>query len=159
MNEEKYRDLSARHRLTQYLEEHKMRKTPERFAILDKIFSSSTHYDVIALYKHMNSDDYHVSKATIYNTLNVLVDAGLVRCVNLGDGVARYERITAANNHHHLICTRCGKVKEMKAIEPVLGMLSRKPRSFEPVYYTLYVYGLCARCAKQERSTKKTRKK
>ena len=159
MSEDKYRELSARLKLTQYLEEHRMRKTPERYAILEKIFSTSAHIDVITLYKQMLADDYPVSRATVYNTLNLLVAAGLVRSINLGDGVARYERITAATNHHHLICTRCGKVKEMKAVEVVGDLLSRKPRSFEPAYYTLYIYGLCARCAKQERILKSEKKK
>ena len=149
--EEKYREISVRQKLAQFLESRKMRKTSERFTILDKIYSSSAHVEVVALHNAMLSDGYRVSIATVYNTLNLLVEAGLVRRINLGDGVARYERITATNNHHHLICTRCGKVKEMKAVELVGDLLSRKPRSFEPAYFTLYIYGLCSRCDNQAR--------
>lgn len=157
--EEKYREISVRQKLAQFLESRKMRKTSERFTILDKIYSSSAHVEVVALHNAMLSDGYRVSIATVYNTLNLLVEAGLVRRVTLGDGVARYERITATNNHHHLICTRCGKVKEMKAVELVGDLLSRKPRSFEPAYFTLYIYGLCSRCAKQERDMRRKEKK
>ncbi|MBQ8565618.1 MAG: transcriptional repressor [Bacteroidaceae bacterium] len=157
--EEKYREISVRQKLAQFLESRKMRKTSERFTILDKIYSSSAHVEVVALHNAMLSDGYRVSIATVYNTLNLLVEAGLVRRINLGDGVARYERITATNNHHHLICTRCGKVKEMKAVELVGDLLSRKPRSFEPAYFTLYIYGLCSRCAKQERDMRRKEKK
>lgn len=157
-SEEKYQEVTVRQKLAQFLENRKMRKTFERFTILDKIYSSSAHVDVVALHDAMLADGYRVSIATVYNTLNLLIEAGLVRRIILGDGVARYERITATNNHHHLICTRCGKVKEMKAVELVGDLLSRKPRSFEPIYYTLYIYGLCSRCAKAERDTKTSKK-
>ena len=132
-----------------------MRKTPERFAILDKIYSSSAHVDVVTLRQAMLADGFQVSRATVYNTLDLLIEAGLVRRIILGDGVTRYERVVQANNHHHLICTQCGKVKEMKAVEVVGELLSRKPRSFEPMYYTLYIYGLCSRCAKAEKAAAK----
>lgn len=158
VSEDKNRELSARQRLAHFLESRKMRKTSERFTILDKIYSSSTHIDAVTIYEAMLADGYRVSRATVYNTLDLLIDAGLVRRINLADGVTRYERMTMNNNHHHLICTRCGKVKEMKAIEVIGDMLKRKPRSFEPKYYTLYIYGLCSRCAKAEKTSKKEKK-
>ena len=157
-NEEKGKELSVKQRLSIYLETRKMRKTSERFAILDKIYASSAHIDVTTLRQAMLADGFQVSRATVYNTLDLLIEAGLVRRITLGDGVARYERVIQANNHHHLICTRCGKVKEMKAIEVVGELLSRKPRSFEPMYYSLYIYGLCSRCAKADKSAAKEKK-
>ncbi len=155
MSEEKIKELSARLKFTQFLEAHRMRKTSERFAILDKIFSSSAHVDVDTLYRQLLADEYHVSRATVYNTLNLFVEAGLARRINLGDGVTRYERVVGSTNHHHLICTHCGKVREIKAVETVATLMPQKLRSFEPAYYTLYIYGLCSRCARQERSTAK----
>lgn len=157
-NEEKSKELSVKQRLSMYLESRKMRKTSERFAILDKIYTSSAHIDVVTLRQAMLADGFQVSRATIYNTLDLLIEAGLVRRITLGDGVARYERVIQANNHHHLICTRCGKVKEMKAVEVVGELLSRKPRSFEPMYYSLYIYGLCSRCAKADKTVAKEKK-
>lgn len=150
-NEDKNKELSVKQRLAFFLESRKMRKTSERFTILEKIYASSQHIDVVTLHQAMLADGYQVSKATVYNTLNLLIEAGLVRRINLSDGVSRYERITQANNHHHLICTCCGKVKEMKAVEGIGNILARKPRSFEPQYYTLYIYGLCSRCAKAQK--------
>jgi Fur family ferric uptake transcriptional regulator len=158
VNEEKNKELSVKQRLSMFLENRRMRKTPERFAILDKIYSSSAHVDVVSLRQTMRADGFQVSRATIYNTLDLLIEAGLVRRIILGDGVTRYERVVQANNHHHLICTRCGKVKEMKAVELVGELLSHKPRSFEPMYYTLYIYGLCSRCAKAEKTAAKEKK-
>lgn len=162
MSEDKTRELSARLKFAQFLEEKRMRKTSERFTILEKIFSSPAHVDVDTLHKQLLADGYPVSRATVYNTLDVLIEAGLVRRIILGDGITRYERITGTTNHHHLICTRCGKVKEVKAVESVTDLLTRRPRSFDPAYYTLYIYGLCSRCVKQEHNsatTLKTRKK
>ena len=157
-NEEKSKELSVKQRLSMYLESRKMRKTSERFAIIDKIYTSSAHIDVVTLRQAMLADGFQVSRATVYNTLDLLIEAGLVRRITLGDGVARYERVIQANNHHHLICTRCGKVKEMKAVEVVGELLSRKPRSFEPMYYSLYIYGLCSRCAKADKTAAKEKK-
>ena len=156
-SEERNREFAVRQKLAQYLDSRKMRKTPERYAILDKIYSSSEHTDVVALHNAMLADGFRVSRATVYNTLDLLIEAGLVRRITLGDGVARYERITTTN-HHHLICTRCGKVKEMKAVQLMSDMLARKPRSFEPLYYTMYIYGVCSKCAKAERATQKVKK-
>lgn len=152
MSEEKAKEWSARQRFARFLEEHKKRKTPERFVILDKIFSSSAHVDVDTLYNHLLADEYHVSRATVYNTLDLLVEAGLVRRVTLGDGVMRYERVAGSVNHHHLICTRCGKVKEVKAVRTVTELFPKKPRSFEPLYYTLYIYGMCSSCMRREQA-------
>lgn len=155
INDEKYKEIPVRMKLARYLESQGKRKTPERFAILEKIYSSSTHIDVITLHTAMLADGFRVSRATVYNTLGLLIEAGLVRSVAFGDGITRYERITAANNHHHLVCTRCGKVKEMKAVELVGELLAKKPRSFEPAYYTLYIFGMCSKCAKEERNNAK----
>lgn len=158
-NDEKSKELPVRLRLARYLDSQGKRKTPERFAILEKIYSSSTHVDVSRLHASMLTDGFRVSRATVYNTLSLLVEAGLVRSVAFGDGITRYERITTTSNHHHLVCTRCGKVKEMKAAELVGDILTKKNRSFEAAYYTLYIFGLCSRCAKEERNGQRKEKK
>ena len=150
MSEEKVKEWSARQKFARFLEEHKKRKTPERFVILEKIFSSQAHVGAEALYNLLLADGYRVNRATVYNTLDLLVEAGLVRRVTLGDGMTRYERVSGSINHHHLICTRCGKVKEVKAVNTVAELLPKKPRSFEPAYYTLYIYGMCSSCARRE---------
>ena len=153
MIEEKTREI-VRQKLSQYLEAKKLRKTPERYAILDKIYATSEHFDVDLLYEMMSESEYRVSRATVYNTIDLLVDAGLVRKHQFGNHPAQYEKSYNMVNHHHLICTRCGKIREVK--DPKV-LTQKKFARFTSAYYALYVYGICSSCTQAER--KKLRKK
>ncbi|MDE6048830.1 MAG: transcriptional repressor [Paramuribaculum sp.] len=138
---------------TRYLTQHKLRKTPERYAILEKVFDLNDHFTVESLYAALHSDGYHVSCTTVYNTLELLAEATLVRRRTFGRQPAQYEKIAGLTNHHHLVCTRCGKVREIKdsAIDATLSSL--RFGTFRPAYTDLYIYGVCSRCAKKSRAS------
>ena len=136
---------SIRELFTEYLKQHKHRKTPERYAILEKIYSYEVHFNADILFNLMTTE-YRVSLATIYNTLDLLIDCKLVIKHQLGGQFAQYEKTFGNSTHHHLICTHCGKVKEFSDNQLRLSIQNRKFAHFQTSHYSLYMYGLCQKC-------------
>lgn len=130
---------------TNYLQQKKHRKTPERFAILKQIFDNEGHFNAESLYNHMQND-YRVSLATVYNTMELLLDCGLIVKHPFAGQTSQFEKTFGNSIHHHLVCTKCGAVKEFsdKKIRTVIQ--SKIFSSFESSHYSLYLYGLCKKC-------------
>jgi Fur family transcriptional regulator, ferric uptake regulator len=136
---------SIKEAFTEYIKKHKHRKTPERYAILEKIYSYEGHFNADILYNAMKSE-YRVSLATIYNTLELLIECKLIIKHQIGGQFAQYEKTFGNNTHHHLICTNCGKVKEFTDKQLRLAIQNRKFAHFQMSHYSLYLYGLCQNC-------------
>lgn len=138
-----------------YLTERKHRKTPERFAILDYIYSTKGHFEMDSLYQSMNNSNFRVSRATLYNTIELLLDCGLVVKHQFGANVSQYERAYGNENHDHLICIKCGDVKEYKNSNLFTPSQQKKLQRFKVSYYSMYIYGTCNKCQKANQKTEK----
>jgi len=151
--------VAVKNILTGYLELNKHRKTPERYKILEAVYSTPGHFTLEELGEKLEKDfRFPVSRATLYNTLKLLIELRLV-VRHRFQKTTKYEGCYDSHSHSHQICTLCGRVTEVRSaeVDEVISRLHTK--RFRKDGFSLYIYGICSTCqAKLTRQSTKAAK-
>ena len=129
-----------------FLKERGQRQTPERFSVLDAVYTTAGHFDADELYLRLKQDGVRVSRATVYNTLELLLECDLVAKHQFGRSQAKYERAYAYWQHDHLLCEDCGAILEfcdprLQSIRDTVGEVY----GFKVERHALSLYARCQR--------------
>ena len=140
----------AKETFLEYTRSKGLHNTPERLAILKAVCSLSGHFDVESLGEYVEKHErLIVSRATLYNTLNLLEEACIVTKHHFDQGPTLYECTCGTQSHHHLLCTRCGRIIPFDSSSLQQTLSAIPTPGFHPTEYSLKIYGICDKCMKE----------
>jgi Fur family ferric uptake transcriptional regulator len=130
-----------------FLRERSLPVTTQREQVAEALFAAGGHLSVEDVEQQLRGRDLHVGKATIYRTLDLLADSGMIVERDFGEGFRRYERVPGHPHHEHLICLRCGKVVEFQndRLERMKSLIADE-YGFRHSHHRLEIYGVCREC-------------
>ncbi|MCX7954749.1 MAG: transcriptional repressor [Bacteroidales bacterium] len=130
-----------------FIRKKKLRNTNERNIILKEIYKNEGHFNPDDLYIRLKLAGYNISRATVYNTLQLLEEANLIIKHYFKENSAIYEKVNFSSPHYHLICIKCGKVTEFeeKEIKQLVKRIVGK-YGHKHLNHSMYIYGLCKLC-------------
>ncbi|MCL2330289.1 MAG: transcriptional repressor [Phycisphaerae bacterium] len=149
-SQSKPEDMSAAEAVFRaYLHDRGLKYTPERRMLLEEILRTHEHFEAEQLLIDMRQAGKRVAKATIYRTLPLLVECGIVKQLQLGGKMARYEHVLGHAPHDHLVCRQCGQIIEFDSsqVADLRDAIARQ-HGFEPSGHRFQIMGLCSNCKK-----------
>jgi Fur family transcriptional regulator, ferric uptake regulator len=131
-----------------WLRDHNLPVTAQRLAIASVLLESDEHLSVEEIAAQLARRQHRAGTATLYRTLDLLVQSGLVVARDFGEGFRRFEPSRGIPQHEHLLCTKCGRVDEFRdeRLER-MTMLIAEAHGFARQRHRLVIYGICRDCA------------
>lgn len=144
----------VREQFSAFLKRRGQRQTPERFAVLEEAYATDAHFDADELYIRLKQAGSRVSRATVYNTLDLLLECELVVRHHFGTNQSKYERAFSYRQHDHLICMDCNELFEfcdprLQSVQEMVAEIFK----FEIKHHSLNLYGNCRRDACPNRAS------
>ena len=142
---------AAKEILSKYLQAQKLRPTKERYLLLEQIMQTNGHFDADELFATLSGKGLKASRATVYNTLDLLVDCGLISKYRFGESHSRYEKAFGRPRHDHLICLQCGDIIEFvsEKLDKIQSNVCEE-KKFKMQNSTLQIFGICSNCQKKK---------
>ncbi len=138
-------------RFESFLRSRQLKLTGERLELVEEVFGQAHHFDADQLHMALKQKGKAISRATVYRTLDLLVQCGLVRKSSFGDQHAHYEAVRSDEHHDHLICLNCDAIIEF--YRPKLEALQDaicQEYGFKPMHHSHQIFGLCKDCQNRE---------
>lgn len=138
-------DSSVQERLDDFIRRKGLRRTNQRDVIVKAVFSKDEHFTAEELFERVRKTDSDTSRATVYRTLALLVEANLLREIDLGDNQTTYDpNFVDKPSHNHLVCIDCGKVVEFEDLNvDLLNDCVTRRLGFKPLRQSIKIEANC----------------